>query len=294
MLAAPLLAAGRALAGESGTTLLAGTEPGSAGDTWAGAFIPFLERHARLSGIRLQRLPGDGGLEAARRLAAAAADGRTIGAFTLPNLILRAAQAREPHLLDRLRAAGSVARAPLALVTAPGPGATLQDLRAGSAGAILATPPAGGAAAEAGQQLRAMIPRLSVLDFPSAAAARRAAQSGHVAAALLPLPAVIEAVREEQLVVLGLAEPERISLLPDAPTLRESGMEVLAAQRRGFLLPAGVAVEPLRAIEQALLRCSNDPEFADQASTMGYVPEFRASLTCQNDMAALRQQVEGR
>lgn len=270
LLALPGLAAARPAPAAEGTTLLFAAEPDSASALWPGAFAPFLERQLRRAGIRPRNLPGEGGLRAARALAAAPGDGRWIGAFSLPGLILRALEQDARPLLASLRLAGCVARAPLVLVAAPGPEAGLAALRARRDG-VLATPPAGGLAALSARRLAAL--PLSLLAFPSAAAARQAARSGHAAAALLSLPAALPGLRAGWLAGLGIAEAARLDLLPDLPTLAEQGVPLVAAQHRALLLPGHASAAEAEALSAALAAIAADAEFAAQAAELGYVPE---------------------
>src|SRR6187200_457574 len=52
-------------------TLLVGASPGSAADSWARGFAPFLERHWPHAVVAVVNRPGEGGLAAARSVAGA-------------------------------------------------------------------------------------------------------------------------------------------------------------------------------------------------------------------------------
>lgn len=256
------------------TRLITGEEGGDEA-FWAGAFIPFLERHGRRAGIALQRHAT--GLEAARALAKAPADGTAIGAALLPSLVARAVEAGEVPLLRGLRPAGALARAPLVLVAAPGQ--RLAALRDRAERGLLAVPPPGSLAALVAPELAAVWP-LDPLSFPTAAAAWQAAASGHAAAALLPLPQAITPIREERLVALALAEPEDIPLLPEVPALPRLGVPLVAAGYRALLLPPGTPGAVLEDLGRVMGAILADPEFQDQAAELGYVPGLLDATAC--------------
>jgi tripartite-type tricarboxylate transporter receptor subunit TctC len=283
---AMLMAAGQAVAAEPAkrgeTTLLVGAEAGTTTDLWAGAFVPFLERHARRAGIRIANRPGQGGLAAALALTESPPDGRVIGTFTLPALVARAVETGQLPLLRRLRPAGSVCRAPLVLVAPPG--TTLEVLAAEPQRGVLALPQAGSTAALAADLLTGSLP-LDPLHFPGPDAARQATLAGHAAAGLLALPDVILAIREDRLVALGLAEAERASLLPEVPTLSEAGLPLVAALHRSLLLPGAAAESLVSWLSGVLGAVVADPEFQAQAAELGYLPEALDAAGCVTLMA---------
>jgi len=115
---------------------------------------------------------------------------------------------------------------------------------------------------------------LPLLAFPSAAAARQAAAAGHVAAATLSLSEAIGLLRDNKLVALGVASSRRTPLLPDLPTLREAGLELLGATRRGFALPPGIPAEWRDRMAVGLQALANDPDLATVAAENGQVPRY--------------------
>ncbi|MBK1660287.1 hypothetical protein CKO45_18830 [Paracraurococcus ruber] len=269
-LAAPALPA---LAVPGPVTLLVGAPAGSVTDSWARSFAPFLERHWPRAGIAILNRPGEGGLAAARSLAAAAPDGRTIGAVRTPLLLARAVESRAQPLLGRLAFLATVAEEPLVLVGQAGGGMDLPALRALGGQAVMGTPPQGSAAQLAGAALgRALT--LGLLPFANAAAARQAVMAGNLPCALLALPEAIAALREGRLVGLGLAQDRRTDLVPDIPTFAEQGIPLRLAGHRGFATPSGTDPALLQPLLVALQAAVTDPDYADQAQAEGVLPRF--------------------
>ncbi len=269
-------------------TLLVGAPGGSAADRWARGFAPFLERHLRHVQVAVANRVGLSGLSALRELADAPADGSVLAHVATPSILARLVEANEVPLLSRLRFLATVAEEPVVLVAPPG--TDLAALRAARDRPVGLPPPVS-ASAQAAVALGDALPPEQV-HFPSAAAARMAALSGNVAAALLHLPDALPALRDGRLVALGIASPERSPLLPDAPTLTEAGLPLVAATQRGFMVPAGIPLARTGALVEALRNAAADPEFAAQADSLGITPrvlvaeEWGAVAT--RDLAALR------
>ena len=271
LLAAPALA--RAEAPGGSVTLLVGAAAGSGPDLWARGFAPFLERHWPRAAIAVLNRPGEGGLAAARSLAAAPAGGNVIASVATPQLLARAVEAAAVPLLERLAFIAAVAEEPLLLVGPAGADAGLAALRALPPAAVLGTPPAGSAPQLAGVALARRL-GLGLLAFASAAAARQAVMAGNIPCAMLAAPEAIGALRDGQLQALGLAGERRSPLLPEVPTLAEQGIPLALVARRGFAAPVGVPPALLEPLLRALQAAVADPEFAAQSEARGYVPAF--------------------
>ena len=278
--AALALAASRPARAGTRINLLVGSAAGAPPDQAARAFAPFLERHLPHIRLAIVNLPGDAGLAAFRALADASPDGGTLGWLSTPTLPARSVDRPGAETLPaRLRLLGSVSREPITFVSSPDaelPLTTAQDLvrfSAENATAVpLATPPAGSPPHLAALRLQAMVgTRLNIVTFPSAAAARQAALSHHVAAAVLGLGDAIEALRAGTLTGLGIAAKTRADAFPDMPLLRESGLKFSAVIRRGLAAPAALPAELGASIASALQAVTADPEFRAQADSAGFV-----------------------
>jgi tripartite-type tricarboxylate transporter receptor subunit TctC len=273
-LAAGLALPGTARAARRGAVeLLVPGPPGSAADRWARGVAPFLERAWPRQPLAIRNAPGRGGLEAVAELAGAGPGRKLIGMLTTPLLLARAVEAAEPSPLARIAPLGALIEEPVVIVAAPGSRTDLDALRAGAPGSSIGTPPPGTGAHVAGLRIAERV-GLPLLTFPSAAAARQAASAGHVAAAALTLPDAIGYLRENKLVALGVASARRSPLLPELPTLRESGLEALGATRRGFALAAEAPAEWRAWLLVGLEALAADPDLAAYCAESGQVPRF--------------------
>lgn len=266
LLAAPALAGTPA-------TLLVGAPAGSGPDLWARGVAPFLERHWARATITVVNRPGQGGMVGARALAAAAADGLTLGAVGTPVLLARAVEQGELGLMERLNFVASIAEEPLLLV-ATAALAGFEAVRALPGTALMGTPPGGSAAQLLGAPLAAEL-GLTDFAFANSAAVRQAVLSGHIQVALLAAPDALSLLREGRLLALAVASERRSPLLPETPTLRELGVRMAGRACRGFALPGGTPITAVNSLAQALRAVVEDPEFIAQADAFGYSADFQ-------------------
>jgi tripartite-type tricarboxylate transporter receptor subunit TctC len=269
-LLAPPAAAGR----PDRATLLVPAPPGSGPDRWARGFAPFLERHWPRNTIGVTNLPGEGGLAAIRALLAAPPEERLILAVNTPLLLARAVERGEAGLLGRLAFLGAVTEEAVLLVAHPGAAESLAALRALGTRAILGTPPAGSGAHLAALALGRALP-LDPLPFPSAPAARQAVLAGHIPYAVMVASEALGALREGRLSAIGSTGLQRSPLLPELPTLREQGLDVVLLVRRGFAAAATSSARMQEALRRALRAAVADPEFEAQGQALGVAPVFR-------------------
>ncbi len=279
-IACPAIARAQPAAALPLLSLIVGSVPGHGADTSARALAPFLERHLRNVRVAVLNRPGSAGLAALNLLAAADPAGQTIGWVTSPVLPARMVDADQPplpspplssppnsppesrgttpDLLARLRLVAAVQAQPLLLVANPRTGPTtfaalLRRIAGDPACQPLATPQEGSPAHLAALLIQAReATRLNIVAFPSAAAARQAAESGHAAAALLSLGDV-----RENPALATIANP--IAL----PTIL-----------RGLALPAAAPDARVNALAAALRNIAADPEFIAAGIESGFHPTY--------------------
>ena len=262
----------------NGVELLVGAPARSPADLWARSVAPFLERHWTRVAVGVRNLPGRGGLDALAMLAASTPDRKLIGVITAPLLLCRAIEAGETSPILRIMPLAAVLEESMVLVGPPDGASDLAALRAGTAGRPLGTPPPGSAGHVAALRLDSRLD-MAVLAFPSAVAARQAALSGHVPAAMLSMPDAILALREGRLVGLGVAAARRSALVPDMPTLREQGIDLVASAQRGFALPPGAPDAVRDALLLGLEAMAKDPDFIAAAAVGGQTARFLGQAT---------------
>lgn len=72
---------------------------------------------------------------------------------------------------------------------------------------------------------------------------------------------------------LGVATTERMAELPDTPTFREQGIDLVAAHWWGLLAPAGTPQPIVDRIAAAVASSVQDPAIRPRMATMGLIPQ---------------------
>jgi tripartite-type tricarboxylate transporter receptor subunit TctC len=277
--ATAVMAARQARAGEN-LVLLVGARPGSGTDVLARSFAPFLARHMPFTDIDVRNVEGSAGLVATRALAEASPTGVVLGWVATPTLPARMVDRGGDDLMQRIVLLGAVQKEPVCIVSpAATPLGSVQDIverSADDAGAVpLGTPPPGSPPHLAALRLQSIAgTRLNIVAFPSAEAARQAAVAGNVAAAALSLSNAIGELREGRLVGLGIAAKNRADVFPDMPPLRDSGLDLSAVIFRGLAAPAGLPEAMAERLRTAMQAAVADPEFHEQADSVGFIPSW--------------------
>ncbi len=65
----------------------------------------------------------------------------------------------------------------------------------------------------------------------------------------------------ENMSILGIAAEKRNAFLPDVPTLKESGLDLISDIRRGFVVPKGTDPEKVKFLRDSFKKIQEDPEY---------------------------------
>ncbi|MCB8814213.1 tripartite tricarboxylate transporter substrate binding protein [Desulfosporosinus shakirovi] len=65
----------------------------------------------------------------------------------------------------------------------------------------------------------------------------------------------------ENMNILGIAAEKRNDFLPDVPTLKETGLDLVSDIRRGFAVPKGTDPEKVRFLRDAFKKIQEDPDY---------------------------------
>jgi tripartite-type tricarboxylate transporter receptor subunit TctC len=97
---------------------------------------------------------------------------------------------------------------------------------------------------------------------------------GHVDA-LVQLPAALSGQAKQGVVrLLAVLAPSRDPTMPDVPTAREQGVDVALEAWRGIAVPHGTPRPVIAALESAIRRTVESPEFAKGSENLGVRPAF--------------------
>jgi tripartite-type tricarboxylate transporter receptor subunit TctC len=77
-----------------------------------------------------------------------------------------------------------------------------------------------------------------------------------------------------KLVPLAYLGPQRYRLAPNVPTAREQGVDVVMEAWRGIAVPKGTPVQVVAALQAAIRKTTESPEFASATERLGVHPAF--------------------
>jgi tripartite-type tricarboxylate transporter receptor subunit TctC len=97
---------------------------------------------------------------------------------------------------------------------------------------------------------------------------------GHVDAVVQLPAALIGQVKQGSVRLLAVMSSNRDAALPDVPTAREQGVDVALEAWRGIAVPRGTPRPVIAALEAAIRRSVEAPEFANGSEAFGVRPAF--------------------
>jgi len=278
--------------------LVVGFAAGGGNDVIARTLAPFLEKYIGDNArVGVVNRPGSSGEIGFTTIANARPDGHTIGMIS-PAFMTIPVERRARFNFESFDFIGNVVTEWVSIFVAPNsPLQTLKDLvdfaKANPRRLNAGMPGLGTAQHRAilGFSRAAGI-ELTVVPFAGAAPARTALMGGHIEVAVMGNSDGATFVQEGQLRILGIMAPSRRQELPDAPTMREQGIEMVASIDRGLAAPAGTPPAIMDRLSDALLQSLRDPDFLvrarEQALPLNPMPraEFRTHLAAQNEEIA--------
>ena len=219
---------------------------------------------------------GGGGAMGWKELARSKPDGYLFAGFNIPHIILQPLQQDVGYQTEQIAPVMVFQRTPLALaVLKTSPIETLQDFIAHARqnpGALTV----GGSGAFSGYHMAALRLekltgiKLTYVPFTGSAPQMTAFLGGHVNAVF---GASDDLTRfRDQVRILGFAMDERFPGFPEAPTLKELGVDMTEAVDRGVAVPPGTPAPIITKLEEAFLQVARMPEVRQEMIRQGFMP----------------------
>jgi tripartite-type tricarboxylate transporter receptor subunit TctC len=260
--------------------LVIGFSPGSASDFIATLLAPELSRRLGCE-IVIERHAGENGAIGARQVAAATPDGATLFIATLGT------HALAPHFLphpgydavEDFRPVCLVSRSPLVLACHPSiaAGSVTQLLamsRTGTQRLTFASSAVGGAPHLAGELFKALA-QIEMTHVPYARTEQlyEELQEGHVALSFNNIMSMAPRVKSGTLKGIAVTGPERSALLPELPTIAESGLPGYEVTNwLGIVAPARTPVDTIDRLNAAITAALGTPAIAGCLLQAGIEP----------------------
>lgn len=252
--------------------LLIGFAAGGGTDILARTLAPFMEKH--LGGgarIGVVNRPGPGGEIGFTQLAQARPDGHTIGMLNAPAFITIPHERRTRYTFESFEFVANLVSDPASINVHPSSEfQTIDQLVAwakANPGRMTIGMQGTGSAMHLATLafMRKVDMRATLVPFPGTAPNRTALLGRHIMASTFGIGEAAPFVKEGQIRNLGFMAANRWDELPDAKTMREQGIDVVAGSDRGLAVPAGTPAEIIERLSNAVTASLADPEFQVKA-----------------------------
>jgi len=225
--------------------------------------------------VLVENRPGASTLIGSAMVAKAPADGYTLIVSVSSHTTNPAMQATMPFdTLKDFTAVSMLARAPVLAVANPNyPASNIQELIAlGKAGKIKLD--YGSAGAGTMTHLTAeLIKKQTGLDmthilYKGGTPAMMDVMSGHLAMTFATLGQVQPQLKSGKLKALGISSDTRYASMPEIPTFKEQGIEVVTTEWFGLLAPAGTPAAIIAKLNGEVKQIMSNPELGDRLASI--------------------------
>ena len=134
--------------------------------------------------------------------------------------------------------------------------------------------------------------KFKYVSFKSGSEATTAVAGGHVQFTPENLSEMLGLVEGKKLRVLAVTGEKRLVAVPDAPTMKELGYNVVLGTGRGFVMPAGVPKEAQAAMEAALKRVYDSKAWKEFAARNNFEDMYMGSAAWAKALAAQQKEME--
>ncbi|MEO9786319.1 MAG: tripartite tricarboxylate transporter substrate binding protein [Aurantimonas coralicida] len=301
-LAGTLMLAGAAHAQgypERDITVIVGYSAGGGTDVMARTVAPFLEKYLGNGvSVVVENKPGAGGELGFTAIANANPDGYTIGMLNIPSFINPIIEREPDYTIDSFEpVANIVSDGTTLVVREDSQFKTLDDfisyVKENPGVMPVGNSSLGGATHTS--LLRVLTPNdleVTHVPFPGAAPSRTALLGGHVAASVMGIGEAAPYVTDGTLRALATMRAERWDQLPDVPTFKELGYDVVAGSDRGLAAPAGIPDEARDALVTAVDKMMQDEEFQAAAKKQDLPLNFLPPKEYGEHMRSTKEQMQ--
>ena len=255
-----------------------GFSPGGSSDISARTFMRFLEQELPGSSIVVENRPGADGANMYRYMSQAEPDGYNIGLIISPTAFSKLHEGAELgygvesfDYLGQLMADYTVLPVPL-----DSEFTTLQEMidfgKANPGKLAIGVTGFSGPYVAVRQLFQDAGVEVTWVPYGSGGEISAALLGGFLHTAAINLPSVIS--YKDTLRPLVIFSPERLDDLPDTPTVKESGYDVIAEVNRGIIAPAGLPEDVKAILVEAVRKAANDPAYHEELRKVYVSPDY--------------------
>ncbi len=269
-------------------TIIVASKAGGGTDTMARLFAKYAKKYFPQPFVVVDK-PGAGGQLGFEALAKAKPDGYTIGTLFTPHVTAHISSGRAKYTLDSFRLLVNVVTDPGVLVVkADSPFKTINDIIAAEKkkpGSLT-----GATTGPGGDDFFALTKfntaaGIHIKEVPAKGSAGEKTEvlGGHVDMAFMNVSQVESNVKAGELRMLAVMTDKRLPYLPNIPTFKELGINIVSDSSRGFAAPAGIPDAIYNKLLDTFKKTLNDPDFRKAAKgvlllNIMWPKEYRAYL----------------
>ncbi len=133
--------------------------------------------------------------------------------------------------------------------------------------------------------------RFNIVHLQDTPAALTAALGGHTDVDFDNIGGFLPSVKSGTARILAVMMEQRYPDLPDVPTFREKGIDLVSSSTRGYVFPAGTPMEIVKYMEDSIKKAMADPEHVKRMTESGLtlkfmgVEEYGKFIDAQNERA---------
>jgi tripartite-type tricarboxylate transporter receptor subunit TctC len=133
--------------------------------------------------------------------------------------------------------------------------------------------------------------RFNIIHTQDTPTALTRALGGHIDVDFDNVGGFLPSVKSDLARILAVMMEQRYPDLPNVPTFKERGLDLISSSTRGYVFPAGTPMEIVKYVEQSIKKAMDDPEHVARMATAGLtlkfmgIEEFGKFLDGQNDRA---------
>lgn len=243
--------------------------PGGGTDTTARTLRPYLEKYLGATIVVVNK-PGASGETGLTAIAEAKPDGYTLGMVNYPGIFTLPIERKTRFSLDSFELIANLVADPSAFtVRQDSPFHIVKDVidYATANPSVLTVGSSGVSTDDHFAMLlfqRATGVKLTHVPFAGSNPIRTAVLGGHIAIAGINAGEMMP--YRDRLRILGQMNEQRSPLIPEVPTFREQGVDVLMSTERGIVGPKGLPKDILDRVAEAVDKAVHDPEFVDKTT----------------------------
>lgn len=253
---------------ERPVTILVGFPPGGNVDITVRHAQPFLEKYVG-GRITVVNKPGAAGALAYTELAEAEPDGYTLAMTSLPGALATQFGTTRRYDVDSFEHIANFTEEPFTIFVRPdSPFKSLKDIMdaaKANPGTVTLAGAGIGSSPHVGLMLLESLSgaKFNWVPMQGSAPMRTAVMGGHVDGGLTSVSVSMIMHVEGQVRVLGIKAEERWNLVPDVPTFKEEGYDIVWTASRGLWAPKGTPADIVAKWAEASRKTVEDPAFRE-------------------------------